>query len=64
MLNNLDFVLSDLEAYLQFMKAESGNAPDLALACDFLEMQEIPCDSCTVSMASEIVQSIIGADFQ
>ena len=31
MLNNLDFVLSDLEAYLQFMKDESGNAPDLSL---------------------------------
>ena len=64
MTSNLDFVLSDLEAYLQFMKDESGNAPDLALACDFLEMQEFPCVPCTVSMESEIVKSIIGGDFQ
>ncbi len=61
---NLDFVLQDLEAYLRHMMDGSGSMPDLSLACDFLEMQDVELDYMTVSMASEIVQSIIGAEFQ
>jgi hypothetical protein len=64
MTSNLDFSLQDLEAYLRFLMGEQGAMPDLELACDFLEMQDVELDYMTISMASEIVQSIIGAEFQ
>ena len=64
MTQNLDFILQDLEGYLRFLLGESGAMPDLELACDYLEMQDVEMDYMTVSMASEIVQSIIGAEFQ
>tara|TARA_B100000902_G_scaffold300964_1_gene288636 strand:- start:209 stop:403 length:195 start_codon:yes stop_codon:yes gene_type:complete len=64
MTSNVDFVLADLEQYLRFLMGESGAMPDLELACDYLEMQEVELDYMTISMASEIVQSIIGAEFQ
>ena len=64
MTQNLDFILQDLEGYLRFLMGESGAMPDLELACDLLEMNDVEMDYMTVSMASEIVQSIIGAEFQ
>ena len=64
MTSNLDFALSDLEGYLRFLMGEQGAMPDLELACDFLEMQDVEMDYMTISMASEIVQSIIGAEFE
>ena len=64
MTSNLDFALSDLEGYLRFLMGEQVAMPDLELACDFLEMQDVEMDWMTISMASEIVQSIVGAEFE
>lgn len=47
--------ICDLIAYLEDMTQDSPNAPDLELAADYLEMQDIELSDVNLAVAQEVI---------